>query len=1462
MRKLTTAALTLALYVAGTVLALAQAPVIDGYVRDPVTGVVEAPYVIKGITYTQDQATGDFAGYLFTAEDADNYYFAFSQSVHINDNTYGVNSIDWDRKQRHRLRDLTNSEHAEIRLYDSSGTLALDFFLDYATQDKKTGIMECLGATGGDGTMITGSAAHVTGASSSLVWNWNDANPLYPDRDTESPQRVPTNTYAADTTADPNAPWIYELVYEWSVAKAAFASGAFGSIEILEVHNSPLKTLTNPVPVPVLNVCKTANPPSGSEVKFGDTIIYEVKASNVGFTTISDVVISDAIDDNLYFVVPLDGGVLDETTRTITWPAVNLGPGESVIVRFQADATPVSADDLDIHNQAVIASPDLPAPAETNVTEHIVLPQPDLTVVKSGPAQAAYGQQFDYTITVANLGVTTASDVILVDTLPPEVTYVSANPAPVSVIGDKLSFSLGDMAYLQEATVTITVETAVSEGVAVNTATVSTPDEESDLTNNTATCTTTIQAADIALSLDCPVDMVAGENASYVITIANNGNTVASNVSVVDVLPAGVDFVDATPVPTDITGQTLTFSVGDLAPGASTTITINVLISATAGDATNTASASTDSQEGGQGAANNSAECTSTITAPDVAVAKSGPAQVVAGEGATYTVVVSNIGSALAKNVVLTDVLPAGLAYVSANPVPAAVDGQTLTFNLGDLAAGASTTITVDVTVEVTSGTLTNTATAVTDSVEGGEGTANNSDTATSTVIAPDVLVEKTGPTEVTAGQSAAYTVTVSNVGDALAKNVVLVDTLPDGLVFASADPAPVSVDGQVVTFGLGGLAVGGSTTLTINTTVTATAGSVTNVATATTDSVEGGEGTANNTASFTSVVKSADIAVALDCPVDMVAGESAAYVITVTNLGDATAANVSVVDILPDGVAFVDATPVPTDISGQAVSFSLGDIAAGGSSSITINVLVTATAGSATNVASASTDSVEGGQGAANNSADCASAILAPDVAVAKSGPAQVVAGEGASYTVTVQNIGTALAKNVVLTDVLPAGLAYVSATPAPVAVDGQTLTFNLGDLAVDASVAITINATVTVTAGTLTNTATAVTDSVEGGQGTANNTDTADSDVIAPDILVEKSGPASVVAGEASAHTVVVSNIGTAPAKNVVLVDTLPAGLALVSATPAPASVDGQVVTFNLGDIEVGASVTVTLNLTVTATAGTVTNVAAATTDSVEGGEGTANNSDTHTADILAADVVVTKVSDPATVVTNSTCSFQISFGNIGTATAKNVVVTDEVPEGLYEGDAFTATASVGTVSVSGRTVTVTVGYLAVSASGTLTITGTVTKSAAAVGNYTNTVVITTTSTQDDTTNDNDSADVEVVAPSLSLTKQSVVTQVTRSVVNTASVSAAEIVETASDSATDTVTAASRIAYTLTVSNNGNAAATNVVITDTLPADVNVVSNPDGGTVDGGTVTWTIANVPAGGNATINITVETLNQ
>ena len=75
----------------------------------------------------------------------------------------------------------------------------------------------------------------------------------------------------------------------------------------------------------------------------------------------------------------------------------------------------------------------------------------------------------------------------------------------------------------------------------------------------------------------------------------------------------------------------------------------------------------------------------------------------------------------------------------------------------------------------------------------------------------------------------------------------------------------------------------------------------------------------------------------------------------------------------------------------------------------------------------------------------------------------------------------------------------------------------------------------------------------------------------------------------------------------------------------------------------------------------------------------------------------------------------------------------------------------------------------------------------------------------------------------------------------------------------APDTVKQGENLTYTITVENKGDASAKGVVITDTLPDGVKLVSASDDGKVDGKTVTWTIGELAAGGKKTVTVVVST---
>jgi virginiamycin B lyase len=214
-----------------------------------------------------------------------------------------------------------------------------------------------------------------------------------------------------------------------------------------------------------------------------------------------------------------------------------------------------------------------------------------------------------------------------------------------------------------------------------------------------------------------------------------------------------------------------------------------------------------------------------------------------------------------------------------------------------------------------------------------------------------------------------------------------------------------------------------------------------------------------------------------------------------------------------------------------------------------------------------------------------------AADLALFGSAPRSVTAGSNVTYNLTVTNNGTAGATGVTLSNILPSGVTFVSATGGVTPVRGE-LDFSIGSLAAGASASFTIMVTATA-AGTLTDNASTsmrLTDPTPSDNSVILTTVVTSQ--TAPDLALTGSAPASGVSGTNVTYTLTATNDGTASATSVKLVDTLPSGVTFVSATGGAKPVNG-VLTFAIGNLAAGAHTNFTIVVTPKA-AGTLTDQA----------------------------------------------------------------------------------------------------------------------------------------------------------------------------------------------------------------------------------------------------------------------------
>jgi uncharacterized repeat protein (TIGR01451 family) len=182
---------------------------------------------------------------------------------------------------------------------------------------------------------------------------------------------------------------------------------------------------------------------------------------------------------------------------------------------------------------------------------------------------------------------------------------------------------------------------------------------------------------------------------------------------------------------------------------------------------------------------------------PDLAISKRGPASGSATDPVTYTLIITNDGSAVASNLAITDAIPAKATYVGGGtPV-----GNVVSWTVASLAGGGGVTQTTFVVTALE--TITNSDYHV--SASGGFSATG--DVMVVTVIdQPSLAVSKSGPTRVSIGEPIAYTLTITNNGSGAARDLVIRDAMPTNAHYINGG----TLVGNVVSWTVDSLAAGG----------------------------------------------------------------------------------------------------------------------------------------------------------------------------------------------------------------------------------------------------------------------------------------------------------------------------------------------------------------------------------------------------------------------------------------------------------------------------------------------------------------------------------------------------------------------------------------------------------------------------------------------------------------------------
>jgi LPXTG-site transpeptidase (sortase) family protein len=1054
--------------------------------------------------------------------------------------------------------------------------------------------------------------------------------------------------------------------------------------------------------------------------------------------------------------------------------------------------------------------------------------------------------------------------------------------APVAT-DTTLTFSGGTIPASGTCTVAVDV-TATTDGLKNNTT--GNVTSTNGGTGNTANDTLTVNPlADLVITKTDGVTSVnAGGTTTYTIRVTNNGPSTATGVILSDPAVTGLSKTgvscSATPgqcvtAPTIAQLEGGAFALPALASGQFYEIAVTVDVTATNGNVTNTATVTTPAGTTDPTPGNNSASDSNTVNPiADLAITKTdGVASVNAGGTTTYTIRVTNNGPSIVTGATLTDPVATGLSKTtvacSATPgecvtVPTVAELESGTLILPDLISGAFYEITVTANVTATSGSVTNTANvtppAGTTDPTPGNNTVSDTDTINSVA---DLSITKTdGSAIYVPGVGVTYTVTVTNGGPSDVIGATVADTKPTQITtwaWACASQTggatgctPAASSSSDFSDSVD-IPSGGSIVYTVTANIApAATGNLVNTATVsvpagTTDPTPG-----NNSATDTDTPNpQADLSVTkTDGVVTYTPGGTTTYTIVVSNAGPSDVIGATFTDTFPAAITNASWTCAGSG-GGTCTASGTGDIndnvdiPVGGSVTYTITATIRASAtGTLVNTATITPPVGTTDPNPGNNSAtDTDTPNLQADLSVTKTdGVTTYTPGGNTTYTIIVSNSGPSAVIGATFIDTFP--VEITSASWTCVGGGGGTCTAsgtgNINDsldLPVGGSVTYTVTATINASAtGNLTNTATITppvgTTDPTPGNNTATDTDTSNA---AADLSVTKTDGSTIyTAGTPITYTITVSNVGGISAAGTVT-DTFPASLTSItwSCAGTGGATCGSSGSGDINDnvsIPAGESVTYTVNATVISnTTGNLINTATATLSSgIDPTPGDNSSTDTDTPN-PQADLSVTKTDGVATYTPGGTTTYTIVVSNAGPSAVTAGTFTDTFPAAITSASWTCAGSGGGTCTASGTgnindSVDLPVG-------GSVTYTVVATISASATGSLTNTATITAPAGITDPNPVNNSAtDTDTVAlvadPALS--KAGNPTQATVG---------------------ETVT------FTLTATNAGNIPAPNVVITDTLPAQFDVVTVTSVYQAGGNAGTISVSSAPAPYTVTVNL-------
>jgi uncharacterized repeat protein (TIGR01451 family) len=689
--------------------------------------------------------------------------------------------------------------------------------------------------------------------------------------------------------------------------------------------------------------------------------------------------------------------------------------------------------------------------------------QLDLAVSQPNPLE---GESLDITLTATNLGPENATGIEITNTLPTGLTFVSATPSHGTYeIGTGLwDIGAQDNGEVRTLVVTVSVD-AGTAGTTLNAAATVTSghQDDPDSANNSDSQDIFVTAAagsDLQLGLEVD-DVLTDETdtVTYTLKVINNGPADATGILIQDNWPATLGFDSATPSQGAYNSGTGLWDLGSLTVGTTETLQlVGVVLNGTAGQIIAHGAVVSSFDQTDPNNTNDSVSVDITVQTVDVQVSQ------VVNQGTPeensnvdFTVIITNLGPGVASGLEITDNLPAGMTFVSSIASQGSYNDITGLWTLGDLSAGTTHTLGLRASTDPGTGgsTITNTSTLSGIDQTDSNG-ANNSGVATIIVAEPSAvdlsLTQSLDNSSPNPGETVTFTITVENPGPSAVTGLEITDLLPPEVVFVSAMSNKGNyLEGSGV-WTVGDLDIGYQAVLNLLVSVTGAAVGAPVINSVNITAVDQDDpDSSNNTATTQILVPNSDLQMSMtrDLLVPVV-GDTVTYFVKVFNDGPNQGSGIIVTDALPQGLSLVSSNTDLGSFDDTTGQWTVGSLNPG----LDVNLELQATV----ETVAAGTELINNAWVSAadqtdpqvlNNNASSSCTIVGSDLELALvADQMSALEGDEIGLTLTVTNNGPDDATGVSISQVVPSGLSFVSATPSQGSFDDASGLWTLGAL------------------------------------------------------------------------------------------------------------------------------------------------------------------------------------------------------------------------------------------------------------------------------------------------------------------------------------------------------------------------------------------------------------------------------